>query len=95
MRGVTATGSAVASSFPFLFGGTFIEGPQNPPQSTETSGFPFLFGGTFIEGRRRVCGGEYVDDFPSFSEGLSLREMFELAAIATLPISLPFRRDFH
>ena len=50
MRGVTATGSAVASSFPFLFGGTFIEGPKNTPKSTETSGFPFLFGGTFIEG---------------------------------------------
>ena len=35
--------------------------------------FPFLFGGTFIEGR--VTGAPLVLmwDFPSFSEGLSLR----------------------
>ena len=35
--------------------------------------FPFLFGGTFIEA---LTAGSYVDghgDFPSFSEGLSLR----------------------
>ena len=35
--------------------------------------FPFLFGGTFIEGATgdTVNGGS--NDFPSFSEGLSLR----------------------
>ena len=38
-----------SSKFPFLFGGTFIEGDRY----TEGWGqglFPFLFGGTFIEG---------------------------------------------
>ena len=37
-----------------------------------------------------------VRDFPSFSEGLSLREI-ELRGVSVYPgfISLPFRRDFH
>ena len=90
--------------------------PKAPP-----IGFPFLFGGTFIEGRvpehvQPVEG----DNFPSFSEGLSLREVslakdetraldfpsfsegLSLRAAPTSPrssafngISLPFRRDFH
>ena len=38
------------TQFPFLFGGTFIEGhsPLMPRRPLVT--FPFLFGGTFIEG---------------------------------------------
>ena len=36
--------------------------------------FPFLFGGTFIEGRLPGCCSAAEPDFPSFSEGLSLRE---------------------
>ena len=36
--------------FPFLFGGTFIEGPFGTPGATQNLTFPFLFGGTFIEG---------------------------------------------
>ena len=37
--------------FPFLFGGTFIEGQQCMQRVPAPSRpFPFLFGGTFIEG---------------------------------------------
>ena len=39
--------------FPFLFGGTFIEGYILPICAFPEWGFPFLFGGTFIEGRNR------------------------------------------
>ena len=38
------------TAFPFLFGGTFIEGASIVLGNTEISKFPFLFGGTFIEG---------------------------------------------
>ena len=58
--------------------------------------FPFLFGGTFIEGSAPParCGGR-ARYFPSFSEGLSLREHRAHSALPCRPISLPFRRDFH
>ena len=36
--------------FPFLFGGTFIEGDNCPSDDAVKWKFPFLFGGTFIEG---------------------------------------------
>ena len=35
--------------------------------------FPFLFGGAFIEGRLGESVTETSENFPSFSEGLSLR----------------------
>ena len=36
--------------------------------------FPFLFGGTFIEGKLQVSHAkDGAANFPSFSEGLSLR----------------------
>ena len=35
--------------------------------------FPFLFGGTFIEAELAETGQVQHQDFPSFSEGLSLR----------------------
>ena len=41
--------------FPFLFGGTFIEGEIHQSMSQYVAGFPFLFGGTFIEG----CSFQY------------------------------------
>ena len=37
--------------FPFLFGGTFIEGQSLFRITYNGRRFPFLFGGTFIEGR--------------------------------------------
>ena len=36
--------------FPFLFGGTFIEGYGDKVMPGAFTKFPFLFGGTFIEG---------------------------------------------
>ena len=61
--------------FPFLFGGTFIEGFVGITEERFTIGFPFLFGGTFIEGSNLSPPGSTQDPyFPSFSEGLSLRD---------------------
>ena len=63
-------------SFPFLFGGTFIEAAcSSGLGAVAVMKFPFLFGGTFIEAVGcRICE---VDawHFPSFSEGLSLRRL--------------------
>ena len=68
-----------SNEFPFLFGGTFIEALRTPTHPDLIAPFPFLFGGTFIEAvdgeavrRCRIAG-----DFPSFSEGLSLRRAQE------------------
>ena len=58
--------------------------------------FPFLFGGTFIEGGvTESSGGLAIGDFPSFSEGLSLRAPDDAVGDSAPAISLPFRRDFH
>ena len=61
--------------FPFLFGGTFIEAGKVRLLKVFGRAFPFLFGGTFIEAKVLIflaAGlGLY---FPSFSEGLSLRQ---------------------
>ena len=60
--------------FPFLFGGTFIEGVWGEPGGCSGRLFPFLFGGTFIEGQINGEAERLTQaDFPSFSEGLSLR----------------------
>ena len=83
------------SGFPFLFGGTFIEGKPAPAFSRWTRPFPFLFGGTFIEGRVDSVSCSRVADFPSFSEGLSLRVFAAASSRPAKRISLPFRRDFH
>ena len=91
------TAQVVTLAFPFLFGGTFIEGKIAHDACWKKTLFPFLFGGTFIEGHPLLLSlaldRRY---FPSFSEGLSLREPFQTpGAPSTAPISLPFRRDFH
>ena len=59
--------------------------------------FPFLFGGTFIEGGGLILVCIFLAiDFPSFSEGLSLRATRIRSGVAAKSaISLPFRRDFH
>ena len=58
--------------------------------------FPFLFGGTFIEGEQDNPKDAMTNNFPSFSEGLSLRDEDIVGdKVAALEISLPFRRDFH
>ena len=58
--------------------------------------FPFLFGGTFIEASYTAWKlNELAGDFPSFSEGLSLRRFTDDTPDVAYSISLPFRRDFH
>ena len=76
MRGASVQQRAEprAAGFPFLFGGTFIEGTQSLQAAAVVNKFPFLFGGTFIEGRLRTRFFAAFADFPSFSEGLSLRD---------------------
>ena len=59
--------------FPFLLGGTFIEAGTGSPSPTATA-FPFLLGGTFIEAKKTVPTAQCVKVFPSFWEGLSLRQ---------------------
>ena len=62
-----------AARFPFLFGGTFIEGTRYLAAQHPQHRFPFLFGGTFIEGLMLAMMAIFAEYFPSFSEGLSLR----------------------
>ena len=50
--------------FPFLFGGTFIEGHRPNPHSRLLQRFPFLFGGTFIEGRTISPYRAILREFP-------------------------------
>ena len=51
LRGTSRAVQQVPEIFPFLFGGTFIEGLRpHPEPSRRSPKFPFLFGGTFIEG---------------------------------------------
>ena len=61
--------------FPFLFGGTFIEGfAQYDFSIFQNSNFPSFSEGLSLRVTKR--GGVQLrrGDFPSFSEGLSLRE---------------------
>ena len=62
---------------------------------SDMSEFPFLFGGTFIEGYLLMGDSTVVQNFPSFSEGLSLRGLNQHVEDSRRRISLPFRRDFH
>ena len=67
----------ILSPFPFLFGGTFIEGRGDAVACRHVQAFPFLFGGTFIEGLQMSPSSVTASgNFPSFSEGLSLRVTF-------------------
>ena len=43
------------------------------PVYPSVPGFPFLFGGTFIEAAEYERVEGLLNNFPSFSEGLSLR----------------------
>ena len=51
-------------AFPFLFGGTFIEGYVAWKLNEQAGAFPFLFGGTFIEGIRMAMQKERRRGFP-------------------------------
>ena len=53
---LTGYGRPIPRRFPFLFGGTFIEGFWVYRGVYRELTFPFLFGGTFIEGRAGQLG---------------------------------------
>ena len=76
-------------AFPFLFGGTFIEGFFGGWLRRWILRFPFLFGGTFIEGAEYFMYAAVFGYFPSFSEGLSLRAGMSTACVV-LSLAFPF-----
>ena len=91
MQGLSGCGR-----FPFLFGGTFIEGATIRTCAPGVGNFPSFSEGLSLRDRPQFVPGSYPRDFPSFSEGLSLRvAVFYPVLPAGYPISLPFRRDFH
>ena len=76
--------------FPFLFGGTFIEGCVPCRVVMMRPGFPFLFGGTFIEGQiRRACPHEPTQISLPFRRGFHGGEVFTTDPQAHIIISLP------
>ena len=75
--------------FPFLFGRAFIEASSHtlaPDRNSPT--FPFLFGRAFIEALICRRGLDTRENFPSFSEGLSLRLV--LAGFSIMLCIFPF-----
>ena len=61
--------------FPFLFGGTFIEGPGRDLWLRCAPYFPSFSEGLSLRGRSRTRPlNQSRPYFPSFSEGLSLRD---------------------
>ena len=80
-------GESNAVKFPFLFGGTFIEATRERACNVHRGQFPFLFGGTFIEASYVAWKLNEQADFPSFSEGLSLRRN---GANSLTPVENPF-----
>ena len=78
-------------SFPFLLGGAFIEADAVKVSQLKDSVFPFLLGGAFIEAIRAGREPGISGDFPSFLEGLSLRqrkETLKMAHLHTFPFLL-------
>ena len=61
--------------FPFLFGRAFIEAYGVPVVWAAKRAFPFLFGRAFIEAADTCPIWSISYYFPSFSEGLSLRQV--------------------
>ena len=69
--------------FPFLFGRAFIEADVDKNVvKPYMLPFPFLFGRAFIEASRNVHRQIHRRNFPSFSEGLSLRDHVGIIRIA-------------
>ena len=86
----------VGGLFPFLFGGTFIEGIDGGDIEFLRTAFPFLFGGTFIEGANADTGAASAKLFPFLFGGTFIEGSSVVREYVDAPkISLPFRRDFH
>ena len=64
--------------FPFLFGGTFIEGCGVFRPHTDKRHFPSFSEGLSLRDQAHAGSTPRRRDFPSFSEGLSLRVTFFL-----------------
>ena len=74
--------------FPFLFGGTFIEATEGGNYDPIGGKIPFLLGRAFIEAtciRRRRSLDRH---FPSFLEGLSIRQINIPLRVTTGPFVL-------
>ena len=60
--------------FPFLFGGTFIEGVSDGAlRAAIDTDFPSFSEGLSLRAKGFKLGKTWLYNFPSFSEGLSLR----------------------
>ena len=81
--------------FPFLFGGTFIEGHVIHGVRNRGRNFPSFSEGLSLRAMFELAIATLPLDFPSFSEGLSLRVHRRNFLRVQICISLPFRRDFH
>ena len=69
----------------------FTQPPANPNLQ-----FPFLFGGTFIEADDNKADRQLVGRFPFLFGGTFIEAATtQKPTSESLPISLPFRRDFH
>ena len=75
LRGRPARGRWIhpAPEFPFLFGGTFIEGVFNGTATYKFAHFPSCSEGLSLRAVSYRRFQQVTDYFPSFSEGLSLR----------------------
>ena len=89
--------TGIPASFPFLFGGTFIEGRVQGVDGQWSSNFPSFSEGLSLRAAAHLTRTTGAVNFPSFSEGLSLRDAEHSQQIYSrrVEISLPFRRDFH
>ena len=76
MREEETVNQSTSQKFPFLFGGTFIEGDLPYTDINLSYDFPSFSEGLSLRG----AADEFMDsleaDFPSFSEGLSLRASY-------------------
>ena len=76
--------------FPFLFGGTFIEGVSDGAlRAAIDTDFPSFSEGLSLRAKGFKLGKTWLYNFPSFSEGLSLRAILTLYRVS-LARSFPF-----
>ena len=81
--------NAPALTFPFLFGGTFIEGRYFQPRHEGGSYFPSFSEGLSLRATTYYYSLTHFFHFPSFSEGLSLRVKVS-CCISAPPFVFPF-----
>ena len=83
-------------SFPFLFGGTFIEGPDSPrTHSLYSTDFPSFSEGLSLRDLHAELPAVGVPAFPFLFGGTFIEGPHRRGTRRFRRISLPFRRDFH